>query len=133
MSDPQLDAMAGASDAAATEMIAKLRADAAAAERAGRLDEATQKIGQAALLDMALAKLRESRSAKVEQQKFVRLVALVRKYRAASERLNKKRPTQMDVAEEFGWESEQPMRDYLRDLGIARWHDVHALVAAARG
>ena len=37
----------------------------------------------------------------------------------------------MAVAEKMGWQSEQPLRDYCRELGIEDWHDVHPIVAAA--
>ena len=133
MSDLQLHRSADIAEDAAIVMIDDLRADAAALDREGRHVDADEQRRRADAMEKAVALLRQRRSASEVQRKYVKLLALANKYQAASERLNKKRPTQMDVAEEFGWESEQPMRDYLRDLGIARWHDVHALVAAARG
>jgi hypothetical protein len=59
-------------------------------------------------------------------------VELVRDYRAAV-KASGKRPALARVAEEYGWGSEQPLRDRLHKLGIARWHHVHALVASEPG
>lgn len=53
-------------------------------------------------------------------------VALVKAHRATGEA----RPSLIKVAEKMGWTSEQPLRDLCRELGIRKWHDVHALVAA---
>jgi hypothetical protein len=50
---------------------------------------------------------------------------LVKAYRATG----KPRPKLMEVAEQMGWASEQPLRDLYHRLGVARWHDVHALVS----
>ena len=58
----------------------------------------------------------------------VKWVALVRAHRATG----KPRPSLIEVAETMGWASEQPLRDYCRDLGVKDWHDVHPIVAAAR-
>jgi hypothetical protein len=52
-------------------------------------------------------------------------LSIVRAYREAGGR-----PSQVAVASVFGWETEQPLRDRLRPLGIDRWAKVHALVAA---
>lgn len=123
--------MADIADQATVLKIGDLRAEAHAAEHAGRRAEAAEKLGQAVMLETALAKLRERRDAKFQSMKVAKLIGLAKKYRAAARRLNKKRPSLADVAEEFGWDSEQPLRDYCRDVGIASWHDVHALMAAA--
>jgi hypothetical protein len=53
-------------------------------------------------------------------------LAVVHAYRECSE----KRPSQARVAEQMGFDSEQPLRDRLRPLGILTWRTVHALIAA---
>lgn len=53
-------------------------------------------------------------------------LSLVRAHRGT----RKARPALIDVAERMGWNSEQPLRDLCRKLGIRRWHDVHTIVAA---
>lgn len=53
-------------------------------------------------------------------------LAIVRAYRACPT----PRPTQMMVAEQLGFGSEDPLRDRLRAQGIDSWHNVHARVAA---
>jgi hypothetical protein len=40
------------------------------------------------------------------------------------------RPSQLDVARQLGFDTEQPLRDRLRPLGITNWRAVHALIAA---
>jgi hypothetical protein len=51
---------------------------------------------------------------------------LVKAYR----KIGQARPNLATVAEEMGWHSEQPLRDLIHRVGIERWHDVHAWVAA---
>jgi predicted secreted protein len=58
----------------------------------------------------------------------VKWIALVKAYRATG----KQRPKLLEVAEQMGWSSEQPLRDLCRELGVADWHDVHDIVAAAK-
>jgi len=50
--------------------------------------------------------------------------AIVEVYRSRG----KPRPSQLEVAEEMGLNTEQPLRDRLRALGIVDWRAVHALV-----
>jgi predicted secreted protein len=52
--------------------------------------------------------------------------ALIKAYRGTG----KARPKLIEVAEAMGWNSEQPLRNLCRELDIAGWHDVHAMVAA---
>jgi hypothetical protein len=42
-------------------------------------------------------------------------------------------PKEKAVAKKMGWQSEQPLRDRLRPLGIKHWCTVHALVATEPG
>jgi len=51
-------------------------------------------------------------------------IALVRAHRATGE----PRPNQTDVADRLGM-TERTLVKRVRELGIKRWHDVHALVA----
>lgn len=51
---------------------------------------------------------------------------------AAYRRTGKRRPSQLEVAEELGLGTEQPIRDRLRAVGVERWSAVHALIAAGR-
>lgn len=113
--------------------IAQLRAAEEAALAAGDNVEARIKRGQRELLEFAWAQVVAGQQAKQGQMQLAKLTALVRKYVAAQKTTGQTRPKLGDVAHEFGWESEQPLRDYCRDLGIEDWHDVHMLVAAARG
>jgi hypothetical protein len=53
-------------------------------------------------------------------------IALVRAHR----RTDQRRPKLLTVAEQMGWDSEQPLRDLCRRLGIKDWRDVHGLVAS---
>ena len=50
--------------------------------------------------------------------------AIVEVYRSRG----KPRPSQLEVAEEMGFNTEHPLRDRLRALGIVDWRAVHALV-----
>lgn len=60
--------------------------------------------------------------------------AIVRKYRDWLARPGNadRRPTQADVAAELRI-NEQTLRTKLRALGVARWHDVHAMVESEPG
>jgi hypothetical protein len=40
------------------------------------------------------------------------------------------RPKEIDVAQEMGFSTEQPLRDRLRPRGITRWPQIHAIIAA---
>lgn len=65
---------------------------------------------------------------KLTKQKLAKWIALVRAHR----KTGKARPSLLEVAEMMGWNSEQPLRTYVHDdLGVASWHDVHPIVAAA--
>ena len=49
---------------------------------------------------------------------------------AAYRRCKARRPKQLDVAGEMGYESEDPVRDALRKAGIPDYRKIHALIAA---
>jgi hypothetical protein len=53
-------------------------------------------------------------------------IAIVRAYRS----IRAQRPSQMDVADRMGFDTEQPLRDRLRRLRIRHWRAVHALIRA---
>jgi len=44
-------------------------------------------------------------------------------------RCKEKRPKQIAVARQMGFETEQPLRDRLREVGILDWRVVHQLMA----
>lgn len=79
------------------------------------------------LLERNGARIEDYRSGKTLQLQIAKWKALVKAHRATGE----PRPALITVAERMGWTSEQPLRDYVRELGIKHWHDVHAIVAAA--
>ena len=83
--------------------------------------------GQARALLAIVEKVDAGKVAKSQEMLRAKWVALIRAHLATG----KRRPTLFDVAKEMGWESEQPLRDYCRDLGVTNWHDVHPIVAAA--
>ena len=56
-------------------------------------------------------------------------LAIVKAYRACGEA----RPSQIHVAQVMGFDTEQPLRDRLRGLGIRHWRAVHPLIAAESG
>ena len=59
-------------------------------------------------------------------------LAIVRAYRSC-QRPESRRPSQLQVANVMGFDTEQPLRDRLRRIGIADWRAVHARVAADYG
>jgi len=93
-------------------------------------DEATAR--QAATDAQVLAAGLDKLDASLDPGRALRLrakwIALIRAHRATG----KPRPSLIEVAEGMGWASEQPLRDYCRELGVKDWHDVHPIVAAAR-
>lgn len=78
------------------------------------------------ILERNVDRIEYMRSGKHEQMLLVKWRALVKAHRATG----KRRPSLMEVAEQMGWNSEQPLRDYCRELRIEHWHDVHPIVAA---
>lgn len=50
---------------------------------------------------------------------------IVEAYRATG----KLRPKQIEVAQSLGFDTEQPVRDRLRERGIGHWRKVHAVIA----
>jgi hypothetical protein len=114
--------------AVSTEKIQQLLQEEAEARRAGNLRQAAARHAQAETLRRYHDRLVQLDSDKMERATYMKWVALIRAHRATG----KKRPKLLDVAREMGWESEQPLRDYCRELGVDNWHDVHAIVASAR-
>jgi hypothetical protein len=57
-------------------------------------------------------------------------IAIVRAYRQAQGKPDQPLPSQDAVARAWGNRSEDTLARHLRRLGVARWHDVHALVAS---
>lgn len=108
--------------------VARLRGLAEAALAAGDPIEFAFRRMQLELLDYSMSQVLAARDSKTAQSDLVKLIALVKAYR----RTGKSRPSLIEVAHEMAWESEQPLRDYCRELGIKDWHDVHPLMAALR-
>lgn len=104
----------------------ELRQDAADPKDDPTVDQDAQ--AKAAILSVGLAKIDEARSHRRQTLLRTRWIMLIRAHRETG----KPRPKLIEVAERMGWTSEQPLRDYCRDLGIDDWHDVHPIVAAAR-
>jgi hypothetical protein len=48
---------------------------------------------------------------------------------AAYRAIGKLRPKQIEVAQQLGYDTEQPLRDRLRARGIPSWRKVHAAIA----
>lgn len=81
-----------------------------------------------AIIGDGLTRIAAARSPKRQTELRAKWIALIVAHRATG----KPRPKLIEVAENMGWNSEQPLRDYCRELGVADWHDVHPIVAAAR-
>jgi hypothetical protein len=126
--DPELDAIADEALTAAPEVIKRTRLEAEEARRRGDVDTAQLRDFQADRLGRTMAKLVDARSGRRLIQLRAQWIALIRAHRAT----DKPRPKLIEVAEKMGWNSEQPLRDYCRELGVENWHDVHTIVAAAR-
>lgn len=126
--DPELDRDYQLAEPVALAWIDAYREAEAAARAAGDEQSAQDARGRREALERNLARIERFRSGKALQLQLAKWRALVIAHRATG----KARPKLIEVAEQMGWNSEQPLRDYCRELGIADWHDVHAIVAAAR-
>lgn len=109
----------------AAEQLAELRA--VIADPSTEPTVAEQARIHAAMLEHGLAKVAAAATSKNETRLRAMWLALIKAHRATG----KPRPKLLEVAEQMGWNSEQPLRDYCRDLGVKEWHDVHPIVAAA--
>lgn len=83
------------------------------------------------VLAKATATLDASARQRRDRQIVAEFVSIVRAYRVVQDGDPRARPSQEAVARELGI-VERTLVDKVRGLGIASWHDVHALVRAMR-